>query len=628
MLRPSSRPASSVVARGILRTTLLCTTFVLGSLLWPAWSQEAGTQGLKGLLPEALPESYSNVLSNLPESWKEWGEGLAGDLGGFYAETPVDIAGQRAAIAKFRVKLNTLEKAVDDPQYATIVGTLRTLKGGLERRLAVWETALDLMEGNSAEAKAAAAKLVKGAEQFEATSSKGGATLVREAFDELRKSAPEAAAKLEDLLRKNYFNYNLHAYVTEGFLNRAFMSQHTEQGGVVDFILGADVTGCQITNSTAGFDLQPMDNGVRFYITLQGNVTANTEGVTRQATVYTNSNHAFYATKEVTFDGENFSTQPAGINVYPNNQPQKAVTRASGIPIFGGLTETIAMNSAMSKRPQTEAIAVERVQSRLLPRFNSEVEEHFSKSGGDLKAKVKQPMEELGVYPDVRVFRSTDSSVEIHTRLMGAGELAANKPAVSNVPDGQMLVNVHESLVNGFLDRLQIAGKTMTEDELRVLLEEKFTKLFGRKIEIPAAKKGEEDANAPKAMIFAEADPIRVRFSNGQATLILRAGFKRSEGGDIPTQIVSVPLNATLTAAGIEIARKGDVAVEPVQAPENVAEQIARAGVIKKKLQNAIEDKVHSPIIHIDRDEEDQPDAEVKVIGLDLQDGWLTVIAE
>src|SRR5262249_46210734 len=150
---------------------------------------------------------------------------------------------------------------------------------------------------------------------------------------------------------------------------------------------------------------------------------------------------------------------------------------------------------------------------------------------------------------------------------------------------------VHESLMNNAVDEMGIAGKTMTETELRALLEEKFGKLLNREIKLPtpeAAGPGPEEGDkGPKALIFADSDPIRIQFAGNQVILTIRAGFKREDKEDIPQQVVRVPLNFKIEGNKV-IATRGDVSVTPVAKPANAAEQVALAGIVRRKIESSL----------------------------------------
>ncbi|MDB5339046.1 MAG: hypothetical protein JWN70_4665, partial [Planctomycetaceae bacterium] len=396
---PEAAPFQSAArrrARGLavrLGGVLTCAALVTGVLAQEEKKEDkpaapANAVGLKGLLPAEAPEGLLNTIGTLPETWAPWGESVTGELTKFYGETAEDLEGQKAAIGRLKVKLETLDKALDDPQYESILPQLRGLRSSLNRRIEVIEAVLDTLTADpttgrgaavdaakaqltagietadsyldtvqggdawkkylhTSEVRAAlasdadAAKLVEtltpvmdktlaasksedaairdfvangalktylhdlthavavlkkatngvnmdevrknlkdlleGLEGYEANVTSDSAAKVRAAYDALRDLTADGGDRLTSVLRQHYFNSNLQLAVSEGFLNRVLSKTHLEEGGVEDFILGADVYGCQITSTVTKFDLLPAENGIFFRINLNGTVTTNTE---------------------------------------------------------------------------------------------------------------------------------------------------------------------------------------------------------------------------------------------------------------------------------------------------------------------------------------------------------------
>ena len=733
-------------ARGLavrLGGVLTCAALVTGALAQEEKKKEdqaaapVAAVGLKGLLPAEAPEGLLNTIGTLPETWTPWGESVIAELTKFYGETADDLEGQKAALGRLKVKLETLDKSLTDPQYESMWSQLSSLHSSLNRRIEVIEAVLDTLtvdpatgrgaavdaaksqltagvetadsyldtiqggdawkkylETNAVRAAVAgdadAAKLVElltpildkaqaasksenavirdfvaggalktyrhdlshavavlqrstagvnldevrknlkdlleGLEQYEANTTTEAATKVRAAYDALRDLTADGGERLTGVLRRHYFNSNLQVAISEGFLNRVLAKTHIEEGGIQDFILGADVYGCQITSSIAKFDLQPAADGVYFRLNLTGTVSTNTESYKGSAIIFSNGSHNFTAFKDIRFDGEHFSTTPANMHVNASNEPFDASTPLDNFPIFGGVGKSIAMTAAMQKRPDAEAVAAQRVTSRVGPQFDNEVDDKFTELNGKLHSKVIDTLKAENLYPDYKTYRSTDTQLDIGSRLMGAQELGGGTLPVKAVAGDEMRVRLHETLINNFLDTLGIGGKTMTEQDLRKLLQDKFTKLLNQEITLPAAKEatGDDAAKQPKAFIFADKNPLHVKVADGKILLIIRAGFQRDEdkGGNIPPQIVTVPLSITVEGEEVVITR-GDVLVDPLEAPENVAEQVARAGVIKNKIETSIQNKRDTRTLKVEKLEGDP--INVNVTGIEALDGWISI---
>jgi hypothetical protein len=172
---------------------------------------------------------------------------------------------------------------------------------------------------------------------------------------------------------------------------------------------------------------------------------------------------------------------------------------------------------------------------------------------------------------------------------------------------------------------LKIAGRTMTEDELGKEIENSFSDLLGRKLNM--SKKVEEtaeNAKEPATFVFPEKDPLRFRVNNGQLTLAIRAGLKQKDE-DIPTQEITVPLMFRIEGTNF-VVESGEISVSPVEAPANAGLQIARAGVVRNKVKNALPTRKFDRFVNIDKDRQTPIQlglAQVKAAG-----GWLSLSFE
>ena len=466
--------------------------------------------------------------------------------------------------------------------------------------------------------------LLGGLEKYEAASTTAAAVQVRTAYDLLRSLAADGGARLTFALRQHYFNSNVQIAVSESFLNRLLSKSQTEEGGVRDFVLGADVFGSQVTSTNSTFDLLPSERHAVIRINLMGTVDTDTEAYKSNVIIYSNGHNQFFGNKDIHFDGITFSTTPAQIQVSASNQPVGASTKVDRIPLLGKFARNLAMEGAIKMQPQSEAIAAERVSSRVGPEFDSAVDSQFSELNSKLNEKVVVPLKSDKLFPDYQATRTTDTELQLFSRLMADNQLAGDSNPAASLAESEVALRVHESLINNALDRLELAGKMMTDDEFHLFLEGKLSNLRKKPVDLKDPQPATTpDADLhPQAFIFADQDPLRVKVADGKIVMIIRAGFHRDEakGGDIPPQIVSVPLALRVDGEEIVITR-GDVSVDPVEPPANVTAQVARAGVIKSKIESAFQENRHSRKLTLDK--ESSTPISFSVTDIVALDGWL-----
>jgi hypothetical protein len=434
----------------------------------------------------------------------------------------------------------------------------------------------------------------------------------------MSKNTPDAGEKIWAAIQKNYFNYNFRVVASENFLTRMGNKNMQECGPVHDCILGARVSGNQITNTNLKVDFKPSDNTAKFVFNLSGNTQSNTRGVTDQATVFTQGNHFFNVTRGVEYDGNKFLLDKGNIWVDANNNIYNARVNHRGLLTWLFHLDDVALERARELRGQTEAIAASRLRDKVFPRFNQELEEAFGKANTELDTKVFQPLRELEIYPDLLTYQTTEQSLLINARLMGDAELAADRPSPVEAESNGATVYIHQSWMNNAIDRMNLAGRTLSQAELKQEMEAKFSKMLNR--EVKFKKQPPEDKEETK-FAFAGQDPIRLTVENGTITLFLSTGLKRKDKEDIPVQRISIPLKFTMSGEKILVDR-GDVAVEPLERPKSVTEQIARAGVMRNKIQESIEPGELKRKFTLKTDEKN---LDMEVSNLKLLNGWLVL---
>lgn len=480
--------------------------------------------------------------------------------------------------------------------------------------------------------RAELAKLVAALEDYEATSSSVAAAQVRASLaavnGQLGGSSP-----LQDVLTEQYSNYNVRIMASESFLSRLLSDARVEQGQVRDFILGANVGGWQTTSSNVGVDIKPASDRVRFDLVLTGTVQSNTAGATTDATVYTYGYHTFRSTKEISFDGQRFTSAPALTYVNASNTTTGASTRLSGT-LFAGIGQRIAMREAAARRPQSEAIARSRVADRVTPRFNEEADKAFNKATEDIQKEFNAGLKAAGIYPDEQQYLSTDSAVFISTRLMPGGKLGGSAPERRLLASTGASLALHESVVNNTIDEIGFAGKTMSEEELRHHLEGFLSKALSRDFKFrapaeaaaaeatpaPADAEAEEAAKGMAKLAFANEDPVRVQFGDGVLLLVIRAGLEREGQDPIPLHEISVPLRLSVSGESIVVSRDA-LKIVPVEGRFSPVQQ----KVMNTRISNALPERTVSGKFKL---KGPSREVEARVTDITLVDGWISVSAE
>jgi hypothetical protein len=311
------------------------------------------------------------------------------------------------------------------------------------------------------------------------------------------------------------------------------------------------------------------------------------------------------------------------VSARANNQAVGAHTRVSHVPILGRIANNIAIREANARNPQTNAMAMQRITQQVSSQLEQEAASQFANASKELQTKTYGPLRKYNLYPDVMQLSTTASELNLSSRLMDADEIGGSQSApIAAVPSTGLVAQIHESLLTHAFDRLGLNGQEMTEDQVRELLESRLSEILGRPVSIPKPQNAApEEEQAANTLVFDQNDPVRFTITDGVVTLIIRAGLKRNNGEDIPTQIISVPFTPTLQGDKIVLTR-GNVGVKPVTRPPNVSAQVARAQIMRQKIQSALPEQTVDATFEI---EQQNKTVKLTLIELIAQGGWLTL---
>jgi len=533
----------------------------------------------------------------------------------------------KAALSSLAAKLSDPSKLTKDQQEFLDRVTIQSYLSAVKNK----RDALNFSapKADLAKQRATYKELVAAIENYDSTSSTVSAQKIIELLKKLEKETVDGGKYIKEVIFAHFQKTNLRVNASEEFLSRLIKDRLREDGPVVDFILGANVRGNQTTYTDVDLDLLPAEKGARFAITIDGTVNSTTRGTTSQATIFTNGRHRFNARKEITYNGVKFATRPASINVTANNTTTGASTQYNRVPLLGGIARNIAVREANRRRGASQRIAESRVRERVLPKFNKEVNNTFSDANQRLESDVRSRLQEMSLMPDREYIKTSGNDLYYAARVAGHGELSGGTRADYNLPSAGMIMNVHESLLNNAIDRMSIAGKVMTEDELKKAFEDALERILQRDVDFdrdsPASDKDAAEKSEAKddaAFIFDEHDPIRFQFRDGLIYLIVKTGFRRKGEEDIPKQVVTVPVSLTINDGKI-IVKRGTVKVQPVEDPGSPAVQVANAGVIRGKIQQSLPERTRDNLFKVKRQQGGTFD--MVLDSAEPSDGWLTL---
>lgn len=527
-------------------------------------------------------------------------------------------------------KLSELAQSMDQADPA-----MRSASRQLMRRVNLVNAALAAVAELPADSPArqlAESLIVRASVDFENSTGDVHAAVARRDYAALKNQYPEVLAQIRPVIMQEYFNYNIHMVLSEPMLSRLVSDHRSETGDVADCILGAWVTGCQVTDTDVTADIKPSQGRAQFNLIVNGRTVSDTQGRKSPATIYTRGNHRFTITKPTYFDGETFGSGPARMDVNARNQTVGIRTDFDRIPIIRGIAKSIAAKEVAAKKTQAEAIAARKLADEGLPRFETEVGQKFAEANDMIQGTLLKNLRDKGVAPSSFSARSSETHWALSSRTMPPGTLGGTPPPFTPVPARGIAIQVHESALNAAINTLDIRGR-MTIDEVIGRIESALSDFLDR----PVLLRNEGETSEDKTeFIFTEQDGIRLRFDEGRVFILLRTGFYQPEADrTIPKHAFEIPIGISLDGGRLKLDPpktdpKSILSLRP-QAIEGRSSlrSVAQARGIAKGL---IDKTFKEPEIQIEPDVMvkmgDGSDLRVTVTEFELTDGWLTVVFE
>lgn len=421
--------------------------------------------------------------------------------------------------------------------------------------------------------------------------------------------------------------YNLHLVTTEEFLNRFVARQETEPGVVDDFVFGAKVDGTQTTHRTVRLDLRPSAEVATGTIVLEGEVNTVTVGRTDQGAVQSIGRQQFRAFKDVFFDGQAFSTRHATVTARSQNQPVAASTQLDGT-ILARLGQKIALTRAHQQRPESEEYTRGRVVDRVYPAFDGSIDGQLADANIQLN-QLRNRLDQARLLPVVQRTLTTESHLHYSARMAQAVEAApVSTPGVSLASTNAIALYVHESLLNGLIDRLQLKGRKTTDRELRQMLDS-IRQSVGAAPENDAPAGNSSPSGLPgmqglleTAIEFDNEMPLTVRFDDGLMVVEIRAVIKPAGQALLPPLLISIPLQLVSRGSDWHLVR-GPIGLQPTNGqplPE------VAAGLIRQSLEGDFPPVQFPRVLPIPNWPADK--RPLMLTELRSADGWLAILVD
>jgi hypothetical protein len=356
------------------------------------------------------------------------------------------------------------------------------------------------------------ATLLAHLEQYEQTRSPADARALARDAQSLAVSPSPQYRRLGRQLETHYRNANLRLAISEQLLNRLMPKQDPEYAPIRDTVLGVPVRGQSLTSSEVALRMLPDPNRVRMALEISGEVASLTAGAAGPARFVNRSTSTYVARKPLEVDLQGIHLEPSDVKVYNDVRLRDLETDFDGIPLLGALAKSIARSQHEQNRPAANREIKQKMAWKARQRIDAEAGERLGQVSQRLRERVLEPLYALSLDPTIINAETSPQRFVMRLRLAGEDQLGSHTPRPQAPADSLASFQVHESVLNNALARLELEGKSFSLPQLGQRLADRFGRLEPREV---------NPEHDDVTVTFADRNALDVRCQDGELVLTL-----------------------------------------------------------------------------------------------------------
>jgi hypothetical protein len=172
----------------------------------------------------------------------------------------------------------------------------------------------------------------------------------------------------------------------------------------------------------------------------------------------------------------------------------------------------MARTQHAQKRDEANAEIRGKIYRQVKRRVDRETGEQLSQASSDLQTKLLEPVRRLRLDPKIIDAQTTDERFTMRIRLAGEDQLGSHTPRPRAPSDSLLSFQLHESVLNNALHRLELDGKTFALPELSHYVARRLNREKG----LPVDPEHED-----VSITFPPRDSVTVRCEDGRMVVTL-----------------------------------------------------------------------------------------------------------
>lgn len=428
------------------------------------------------------------------------------------------------------------------------------------------------------------------------------------------------APKLRSLIRNEYSQPNMQIVVKESLAKKAIGRPVHQTNPVSEVILGTQMTGCATIDGQLECCFVPNSHNAQLHLVMSGRVSSDNVGYNRGVRIDSRG----YANVQVSRSLTLVPSPSDGIKLAAGDVCIESdfCSVIDSISHRSNLVRNIANKKAAKSKSQADSIAEGRLQKRVTDQFRQQTDEQLAQNGGNgLVVMDRLALER----PSANGF-TTEDELHLYIDHGRAFQLSAPSACPIPVPDGDLVVRVHQSVVMNYGDSI-LGGRIIRSEELPDLAKQ----ILGK---VPEEMLNQEDER-PWSITLANFHPIEMDLRNGQVEITVR--LTRMERGD---QALDQPLTVTAVYAPntvegrTELVRQGEVRIDLVGKQARGTRAVTLQAFLKGKFDKLFREKLldkpaddsEEPAMVADLKKRFPNLPKLQLSDLKMEQGWLQAV--
>jgi len=357
-----------------------------------------------------------------------------------------------------------------------------------------------------------ATAVLRDIETYERTGLPSDARRLALDFQHLAVSPLEGRRRLAEQVDLHYRNASCRIAITEELLNKLIPTRDPEHAPVDDRVLGHPVRGESTMATELSVRMLPTPNRVRLALEVTGAISSLTTTEAGPARYHNDSQVYYVARKPLEIDMNGISTWPVEVDVQNQTQLTGVETPLDGVPLIGAVARGVAKSQLVQNSSAASQEVKQKVAEKASQRIDTETRQSLTKVVRFMNERVFDPLNSLSLDPQLLEAKTSPKRFFMRLRLAGEDQLGSHTPRPEALEDSLASVQIHESVLNNCIQRLQLNGRTFTLPEL--------SKHVAARLSRPAPWEISPD-QADVKVTFAEKDAVVVRCQDKRLSLTL-----------------------------------------------------------------------------------------------------------